>query len=54
MDVSVAFSTNWNLFPVDGRQVEGEASNLFTAFTNVSDMVHFNVVTAVTDNAVVL
>ena len=50
----MAFLANWNLFSVDSRHIECEASNLFAAFPNVSDMVHFDVVTAVTDNAVVL
>ncbi len=53
VDIPMAFSTDWHLFPVDGGHIKVKSLQLLPAFTDVSDVMHFDLVWAVTDGTVV-
>jgi hypothetical protein len=49
----MAFSTDGYLFAVDGSHIEAKALLLLSAFTDVSDVMHFDLIWTVTDGTVI-
>ena len=50
---AMTLSTYWDLLAIDGCQVEREALHSLSAFSDVPNVVHLNVVAAATNRAVV-